>query len=90
VGREDEVISLLVLLKQKQTRLLTLTGAGGMGKTRLAIEIARAAIGEFGKNIFFISLASLPEPGIMGSAIANALGLTLSRGDPWQEILRFL
>jgi predicted ATPase len=90
VGREDDVITLLTLLKQKETRLLTLAGVGGMGKTRLAIEIARAAVSEFGKNIFFISLASLVEPGSIGLAIAAALGLSFSGGDPWQQVLRFL
>ncbi len=90
VGRKDEIISLVALLKQKDARLLTLSGAGGMGKTRLAIEVARAAVSVFGKNIFFISLASLAEPGLIGSAIATALGLSLTRGDPWQEVLRFL
>ncbi len=90
VGREDEVINLLALLNQKDTRLLTLAGVGGIGKTRLAIEIAWAAVSDYGKNIFFLSLASLDEPGSVGAAVAVGLGIPLTGGDPWQEALRFL
>ena len=59
VGREAELAELAALRAQPDTRLLTLIGVGGMGKTRLALELARASLDAYADGVFFVSLASL-------------------------------
>src|SRR4028118_480005 len=61
IGRESEILEVEQLLVA-QTRLLTLTGPGGCGKTRLALAVAREAAGEFANAVRRGGLASLPEP----------------------------
>ncbi len=75
VGREKELAHLRELLALGDTRILTLTGPGGTGKTRLAVEAAREAAGRFGEGTFFIDLAPLREPAEVVPAIAAALGV---------------
>ena len=58
-------------------RLVTLTGLGGMGKTRLALEVARQLSPGFGGHVHFIELASLADPALVPSALANAIGLDM-------------
>jgi predicted ATPase/DNA-binding SARP family transcriptional activator len=57
------------------TRLLTLTGSGGCGKTRLALEAAVSLAEEYPDGVWLVELAALPDPGLVPRAIANALGL---------------
>ena len=89
MGREGELIEIAGLLKQPDVRLLTLVGAGGMGKTRLALEAARAQLNEFKHGVFFVSLAPLSSASALAPAIASALGMEL-RGDPKVGVLQFL
>ncbi len=60
------------------TRLLTLTGPGGTGKTRLALQLAGDASDEFGDGIFFVNLDAVHDPGLVAAGIASALGLNVS------------
>jgi predicted ATPase len=71
VGRERELDQLRTLLAG--TRLLTLTGAGGAGKTRLALELARAVDASFGDGAVLVELAPVTEPGHIQEAVAAAL-----------------
>src|SRR5262245_10664328 len=71
VGRERELDQLATLLAG--TRLLTLTGAGGAGKTRLALELARAVDASFGDGAVLVELAPVTEPGHIQDAVAAAL-----------------
>ncbi len=75
VGRETELRAITDMLRQSGVRLLTLTGPGGVGKTRLAIAIARATAAEFAHGAYFVLLAPIRDPDRVGSAIAQALGL---------------
>jgi predicted ATPase/class 3 adenylate cyclase len=59
-------------------RLVTLTGPGGTGKTRLSIEVAAAAVPDFPDGVHFVSLAAVRDPGLVASQIAGTLGLTES------------
>jgi predicted ATPase len=57
------------------TRLLTLTGAGGCGKTRLALEVARSLVGAYPDGVWLVELASLSEGALVAQAVAAALGV---------------
>lgn len=73
VGREREVVELVALLRDR-ARLLTLTGAGGSGKTRLAIEAAAELVPEFRNGVFWVGLATLLDPALVMDTIAQTLG----------------
>jgi len=75
VGRQDEIALANSLLQQPDIRLLTLTGTGGIGKTRLAIEIAAGSGVHFPDGVPFVSLASIQDPSMVMMAVAAALGL---------------
>ena len=72
VGREREVASLVDLLRQDEVRLLTLTGPGGVGKTRLALQVATNLVDAFSDGIWFVDLAPFTDPDLVVSAIAQA------------------
>jgi predicted ATPase/DNA-binding SARP family transcriptional activator len=73
VGRELEIENLRLALKER--RLVTLTGAAGVGKSRLAVETARTVVDRFPDGAWLVELAPLTEPGLIVSTIASALGL---------------
>jgi len=76
IGREREVKSIAELLKQQDVRLLTLTGPGGTGKTRLSLRVAMDLIDTFADGIFFVSLAPIRNPDVVSASIATTLGVT--------------
>lgn len=76
VGRETEMREALRLLEQ--TRLLTMLGLGGTGKTRLALQVAAEAAEQFEGGAYFVSLASIDDPGLVPSAILSTLGVAAS------------
>ncbi|HEX6622614.1 MAG TPA: alpha/beta fold hydrolase, partial [Pyrinomonadaceae bacterium] len=88
IGREDELAGVLALLRRGEVRLVTLTGAGGTGKTRLALAVARALAEDFGDGVFFVDLSELSGPELVASAIAQALGVKEAGGTPLAEALR--
>ena len=75
IGREREVAQALDLLRRSEVRLLTLTGAGGVGKTRLAVEVARGGRDDFADDVCFVSLGTVDDPALVASAIARFLGV---------------
>ncbi len=76
VGRERELAEATMLLRD--ARLLTLTGAGGCGKTRLALQLAGQRREDFADGVWPVELAALGEPELVGPAIAQALGTRLA------------
>ena len=80
VGREHEIADARRMLSM--TRLLTLTGAGGSGKTRLAVETARGLAGAYQDGVWLTELAALSEPGLVPQAVARALGTSEQPGHP--------
>jgi predicted ATPase len=74
VGRERERAEVASLLRSGSGRLVTLTGPGGSGKTRLAIEAASDVVGEYLDGVFWVGLASLREPALVVETIAQTLG----------------
>ena len=87
VGRERELEEVASLLGQGETRLLTLTGIGGVGKTRLATEVAREAAEDFSDGAVFVGLAPLDDPALVLSTIARTLGLKEGEGRTPAEAL---
>ncbi len=75
VGREREVVAACEILSRPEVRLLTLTGPGGVGKTRLGIRMAEGLVGEFADGVYFVSLAPIQDHELVVSAIARTLGL---------------
>ena len=73
IGREDDIAELSALLESPDVRLVTLTGPGGIGKTRLAIAVG-AALAEAGRRTEFISLASITDPALVLPRVAAAVG----------------
>ena len=85
VGREKELGEAVALLKA--TRLLSLTGPGGTGKTRLSLQVAAAAADAFPDGIWFVPLEPVRDPPLVIPTIARALGLADSRNRPAIDIL---
>ncbi len=75
IGRDREVETAVDLLRQPNVRLLTLTGAGGAGKTRLAIAVASAIASEFSAGVQFVGLASITDSDLVATALAKSLDL---------------
>ncbi|HEX8001727.1 MAG TPA: DUF4062 domain-containing protein [Mycobacteriales bacterium] len=75
VGREAEVANVLGLLARPDVRLVTLTGPGGVGKSRVAIEVAERAGEAFPEGVTFAGLGGVRDPGLVVAAIANALAI---------------
>ena len=88
IGREAELAALHDYLAGERVRLLTLTGAPGIGKTRLAIEAGMRATGSFPDGVFFVQLAPVQDPGMVVPAIAQVLGLREASNRPIEESLR--
>ena len=86
IGREKEVQDGCALLR-RDVRLLTLTGAGGMGKTRLSLEVAAAMVETFPDGVWFVDLAPLEDPDLIGAAIATVLGVRGNPSQPLQTVL---
>jgi predicted ATPase/class 3 adenylate cyclase len=88
LGREREVADIEALLRGAGLRLLTLTGTGGTGKTRLALQSAAELIDEFEDGVFFVALAPISDPGLVASTVAGALSVSESAGRALEEDLR--
>jgi predicted ATPase/DNA-binding CsgD family transcriptional regulator len=82
VARESELAAVVAQLRTQDVRLLTLTGPGGVGKTRVAIAAAAAVAGDFRDGLAYVRLGLLSDPALVGGAIAHALGLRDMGADP--------
>lgn len=87
IGREREIADVCALLARRDVRLLTLTGAPGVGKTRLALEAASALRSAFADGVFFADLTPLTKADLVPQAIAQALQGGLSGGRALEERL---
>ena len=90
VGRQAELAELDHLLADPSVRLITVAGAGGMGKTRLALEAAALHLDRFADGVYLVPLAPVPSPDGMVAAIAEATGLDFSQADPCCQLLDYL
>ncbi|MEA2573385.1 MAG: hypothetical protein QOH93_683 [Chloroflexia bacterium] len=91
VGRTQEIETLTALLLSPDVRLVSLTGAPGVGKTRLALELAARLRDKFQDSVRFVPLASVTSPELVAHAIERALGLSvIGKVDPWVAVHRYL
>lgn len=82
IGREREIAEIGRLLCRDDVRLLSVVGPGGVGKTRLAIEVAAKTSERFADGIVFVSLAPIRDPSLVADAILHALGIPDGRDQP--------
>ena len=88
VGREKEVAAAKELLLRQGVRLVTVTGPGGIGKTRLATQVASGLVEHFPGGTHFVPLSALSDPDLVASVIAQALGIREAGGQSPLEILK--
>ncbi|HET9244114.1 MAG TPA: BTAD domain-containing putative transcriptional regulator [Gaiella sp.] len=88
VGRERELEELGALVRSESARLLTLTGAGGSGKTRLALQVAHDLADAFADGVYFVDLSQLRDSTLVPPQIARALDLEEHRDRPMGETLQ--
>ena len=87
VGRERDIAAAIELIRRQDVRLVTLTGPGGTGKTRLSLEVAANLIDEFDDGVFFVPLAPISDPSLVPSAVARAVGVRENPAVPLLEAL---
>ena len=90
VGRERELATVRSLLLRDDVGLVTLTGPGGIGKTRLALQVAADLIDEFPDGVYFVALASTTDTALLAPTIAKTLGMVQAGGEMVDNLLDYL
>jgi predicted ATPase/class 3 adenylate cyclase len=88
IGREQEVATVCDLVRREDVRLVTLSGPGGVGKTRLGVQVAAELLDSFPDGVYFVALAPISDPAFVPSAIAQPLGLQETGSQPLIERLQ--
>jgi predicted ATPase/class 3 adenylate cyclase len=88
IGREKETMAACALIRRPNMALLTLTGPGGTGKTRLALQVAADLLDDFPDGVWFVELAALTDPSLVISTIAHTLGVKEAAGQPLIDTLK--
>jgi predicted ATPase/DNA-binding SARP family transcriptional activator len=82
IGREQEVAAVKQLFADSLSRLVTLTGVGGCGKTRLALQVGQGLVPQYPQAVWFVELAALSDPALVPQTVAATLGLLEGPGRP--------
>ncbi|MFN8474892.1 MAG: helix-turn-helix domain-containing protein [Anaerolineae bacterium] len=88
IGREHELASVQGLLERKTARLITLTGTAGVGKTRVALQVAANMLGQFEDGVYFVDLAPISAPDLVVPTIARALDVRDVGARPILDVLK--
>jgi predicted ATPase/transcriptional regulator with XRE-family HTH domain len=86
VGRERSIAEVTTLLEREGARLVTLSGPGGVGKTRLALQVATNLVDSYMDGVWFVDLAPIDDPALVVTAIAQALGVTTASERPVDQL----
>ncbi|CAA9351402.1 MAG: hypothetical protein AVDCRST_MAG72-1445 [uncultured Nocardioidaceae bacterium] len=88
VGRQREIAELREALLDDDVSLLTITGPGGTGKTRVAVTVARTLLDDFLEGVYFVDLSAVTDAGLLGAVIARTLGVSLdSEAQPEEAVI---
>jgi predicted ATPase/class 3 adenylate cyclase len=88
IGREQQMAEAVALVRQEGIRLVTLTGAGGTGKTRLSLQLAAELLADFEDGVFFVDLASITDPHLFIPTVAQTLSVRERAAESLSETLR--
>jgi predicted ATPase/class 3 adenylate cyclase len=88
LGREQVLGAVSTLLRRDDVRLVTLTGPGGIGKTRLSVQVAAELLDDFSDGVWFVRLSRLTDPALVVKTVAQTLGLKEQGSQPIAETLR--
>jgi predicted ATPase/DNA-binding CsgD family transcriptional regulator len=88
IGREQEIQAVCSLLRHPEVRLVTLTGPGGVGKTRLSLQVATDLLDAFADGVCFVPLAPIRDPDLVTSMLAQVLGLKEANEQPLLDLLK--
>ncbi len=88
IGREKELQAVITLLRQPGVRLVTLTGTGGVGKTRLGLQVATDMLDDFVEGVYFVPLASISDAGLVVNTINRVLGVKETGDLPPFDLLK--
>lgn len=88
VGRDKELAAAKGLLLRREVRLVTVTGPAGIGKSRLALEVAREILEHFPSGVYFVSLAAVNDPNSIVNVIAQAVGVRETAAQPQLQTLK--
>src|SRR5258707_1589619 len=87
IGREQDAASAVMLLRRPEVRLLTMIGTAGIGKTRLALQVAADLLEDFPDGVYFVSLAPISDPNLVLATMAQTLSLKVSGNETVAECL---
>jgi len=88
IGRAQEIAQICALLRTPAARLITLTGPGGIGKTRLGLQVAAELVEQFADGVYFVDLAPIRDPQLVRTAIAETLGVREAGNQPLLATLK--